>query len=480
MDHRQVDVAVVGAGTAGLNARREAAEQGASVVLIESGPYGTMCARVGCMPSKLLIAAADAAYEAAHTEPFGVSVPGPPIVDGRAVLERVRRERDRFVGFVVDDTEALPDEQRLRGRARFVGPTALQVDDHTRVEAGAVVLATGGEPFVPGELAQVRDRVITHEGIFELADLPESVAVVGGGVIGLELGQALHRLGVRTTLFVRSDRLGPLTDPELGAAARGAFGDELDLRLRTRLAAERSERGVRIRWRSEDGASGEDEFEWVLSAAGRRPALAGLHLEQAGLELGPDGVPLHDARTGQCGDAPIFLAGDVTAEHTLLHEASDEGRIVGHNAARFPDVRAHHRRAPLTIVFSDPQIAIAGSAFAELEPSEIAIGHVDYGDQGRARVMGKGRGLVRIYGERASGRLLGAEMLGPRVEHMAHLLAWAIQLGTTVDRALQLPFYHPVLEEGLRTALRRLGRELRLVPGPCAHELDCGPGVTAH
>ena len=480
MNTRQVDVAVVGAGTAGLNARREAVEQGASVVLIESGPYGTMCARVGCMPSKLLIAAADAAFEAAHTKPFGVGIPGTPVVDGRAVLERVRRERDRFVGFVVDDTEGLPDEQRLRGRARFVGPTSLQVDDHTRVEAGAVVLATGGEPFVPEELAPVRDRLVTNDELFELPNLPESVAVVGGGIIGLELGQALHRLGVRTTLFVRSDRLGPLTDPELCEAARGAFGDELDLRLRTSFTAEPSERGVRIRWRSEDGASGEDDFERVLAAAGRRPALADLELALAGVELGANGVPHYDERTGQVGNAPIFLAGDVTAERALLHEASDEGRIAGFNAARFPDVRAHHRRTPLSIVFSDPQLAIAGRAYAELEPAAIAIGHVDYGDQGRARVMGKGRGLVRIYGERASGRLLGAELFGPRVEHMAHLLAWAIQLGATVDRALQLPFYHPVLEEGIRTALRRLARELQLVPRPCAHELDCGPGVTAH
>jgi dihydrolipoamide dehydrogenase len=93
--------------------------------------------------------------------------------------------------------------------------------------------------------------------------------------------------------------------------------------------------------------------------------------------------------------------------------------------------------------------------------------------------MGKGQGLVRVYGDRASGRLLGAEMLGPRVEHTAHLLAWAVQLGTSVERALELPFYHPVIEEGIRTALRQLARELKLTRAPCAHELDCGPGVAA-
>ena len=129
-----VDIAILGAGTAGLNARREAEKAGRSWVLIESGPYGTTCARVGCMPSKLLIAAADAAHAARDAARFGVHAEGIR-VDGRAVMERVRAERDRFAGFVVESTEALPADQRLRGTARFVGPTTLQVDDHTRVEA---------------------------------------------------------------------------------------------------------------------------------------------------------------------------------------------------------------------------------------------------------------------------------------------------------------------------------------------------------
>jgi dihydrolipoamide dehydrogenase len=120
---------------------------------------------------------------------------------------------------------------------------------------------------------------------------------------------------------------------------------------------------------------------------------------------------------------------------------------------------------------------MVGARFADLDPDRIAVGAVDYGNQGRARIMGKGQGIVRVYGDRSSGRLLGAEMLGPRVEHTAHLLAWAIQLGATVDRILELPFYHPVVEEGIRSALRALGRELRLTPQPCAYELDCGPGV---
>ncbi len=470
-------MAVIGAGSAGLNARREAEEQGASVVLIESGPYGTMCARVGCMPSKLLISSADAAHDAARASEFGIELVGPARVDGRAVLERVRRERDRFAGFVVRDTEALPEEQRLKGRARFAAPGVLKVDGHTRVEARAVVVATGSTPFVPDSLAPVRERVIVNDDVFELRELPESVAVVGGGVIALELGQALHRLGVRTALFARSGRVGPLSDPLVMQSARDAFASELDLRLHARIEARPSPGGVRIRWRSEDGTSGDEEFERVLAASGRRPSLEGLALGKAGVKLGADGIPLCDPLTGQCGDAPVFLAGDVTGERSLLHEAADEGRIAGFNAAHFPDVRAHRRRARLAVVFTDPQIATVGTPFAELDPERVRIGSVDYADQGRARIMGQGYGLVRVYGDRSSGRLLGAEMVGPRVEHTAHLLAWSVQLDLTVDRMLELPFYHPVIEEGIRTALRQLGRELRLPPSACAHELDCVPGV---
>jgi dihydrolipoamide dehydrogenase len=135
MQTRQVDVAIIGAGSAGLNARREVVRRGGRPLLIESGPYGTTCARVGCMPSKLLIAAAEVAHEIGRAELFGLRIADGWRIDGRAVMARVRLERDRFAGFVVRQTESYPEAERLRGHARFVGPTTLQVDNHTRVEA---------------------------------------------------------------------------------------------------------------------------------------------------------------------------------------------------------------------------------------------------------------------------------------------------------------------------------------------------------
>ena len=467
METRQVDVAIIGAGTAGLNARRAAVKGGATVVMIEDGPYGTTCARVGCMPSKLLIAAADAAHEMRHAGRFGVH-PGDVTVDGPAVLARVRKERDRFAGFVVRDVEALDPEQKIRGRARFVEPTSLEVvpvdgGQILRIEAKAVVIATGSSSWAPPVLAGAADRLLHNDDVFELDSLPESMAVIGTGIIGLELGQALDRLGVRTSFFTIDDMIGPMTDPAVKASAQKIFGSELDLHQEVKITAvERTEQGIRIAWTDPAGESHAAEYQQLLAATGRRPNVSYMGLEHSGIDLDPKGLPLFDPSTMQCGDAPVFIAGDANNQRPLLHEASDEGRIAGANAARYPEVEERPRRFPLAVVFSDPQMAIVGASHAELAAAgtDFEAGEVDYGSQGRARVMGKNAGLVRVYGAHPSGTFVGAEMLGPRVEHTAHLLAWAGQQQQSVDQMLALPFYHPVVEEGIRSALRDLRAKL--------------------
>jgi dihydrolipoamide dehydrogenase len=479
MDKKKVDVAIIGAGTAGLNARKEVEAAGKSWVLIEGGPYGTTCARVGCMPSKLLIAAADSAHHVSTSDQFGIRVPEDSWeVDGKAVMERVRSERDRFAGFVVDATEEIPSEKRLRGWARFVDTTTLMVDDDTRVEAEAVVVATGSRPWIPPQLEAIREDVLTSDEVFELDDLPESLAVFGTGIIGLELGQAMARLGVRVTFFNPFEELGIFTDPRLIEKADQVFDDQLDIHLGVQgVEVERVDGQTHIAWSDTDGVAHDARFETVLAAAGRRPNLERLDLERAGLELGQKGIPVYDKYTMQCADSPVFLAGDVSGHRPLLHEASEEGRIAGSNAARFPSVESSLRKVPLSIAFTHPQMATVGKTFAELDTDETSVGEVSYDNQGRARVMGLNSGLVRLYGDRSNCRLVGAEMFGPRVEHTAHLLAWAVQRGATVPSLLRMPFYHPVIEEGIRTGLRDLARELR-VHGHCAPEdRGDGPGM---
>jgi dihydrolipoamide dehydrogenase len=476
------DVAVIGAGTAGMSAWRAARAHTPSVLLIERAHYGTTCARVGCMPSKLLIAAAEAAHTIEHAGVFGVHGGGLR-VDGEAVMARVRAERDRFVGFVVDAVEAWPPERRLMGHARFVGPQTLHVqtdDGVVRVQAGRVVIATGSRPAFPAAWrSALGDRLIVNDDVFEWRALPASVAVVGAGVIGLELAQALHRLGVRVRLYGRGSRIGPLTDPALQRVAAEVFRRSLPLHLDVHgLEVIREGDQVLVRTIDADGRCVEERFDFLLAATGRRANVDDIGLEFSGLACNADGVPMYDRRTGQAGDSPVFVAGDVGEDRPLLHEAADEGRIAGDNAGRWPDVRVRPRRAPLAVVFSEPQIALAGATHADLlaAGAPFASGQVSFDDQGRSRVMARNAGALRVYGSPQDGRFLGAEMIGPAAEHIGHLLAWSAQRADTVQQMLDSPFYHPVVEEGLRTALRMLQSALRMGPPPVERCLDCGPG----
>jgi len=462
MKRISVDVAVIGAGTAGLAAYRAAVAAGMRAVLIEAGPHGTTCARVGCMPSKLLIAAGEAAHGPQRWPEFGLRLEGSVAIDGKAVMARVKRERDRFVGFVLEGVDAIPEADRVIGRARFVDDRTLDVDRHTRIAFERAVIATGSSPSIPPVLRAAGDRLIVNDDVFDWDDLPRSVAVFGPGVIGLELGQALSRLGVEVVLFGRRGHVGPFSDPALQAYARRTFERELDLEANAEVRAVLRD-GDRVRVSYRDGA-GEDrtaDVDFVIAATGRTPNVRGLSLESTSLRLDARGVPLFDRNTMQCGDSAIFIAGDAGDDLAVLHEAADEGRIAGENAARYPDVRPAPRRTPLAIVFSDPQLAVAGTRFADLEPGTFVTGAVSFEDQGRSRVMLRNVGLLHVYADIATGRLVGAEMIGPDAEHLAHLLSWAMAVDLTVERTLAMPFYHPVVEEGLRTALRDAAAQLR-------------------
>ncbi|RZL32055.1 MAG: dihydrolipoyl dehydrogenase, partial [Rubrivivax sp.] len=297
------DVAIIGAGTAGMAAYRAARAHTDRVLLIESDRYGTTCARVGCMPSKLLIAAADAAQAVREAHRFGV-LAEPPRIDGRAVMARVRSERDRFVGFVQDTVHGWPESTRLLGRARFLDANTLEVDGQ-RVEARAVVVATGSRPRIPpGWRERLGDRLLINDDVFDWTDLPASIAVVGAGVIGLELAIALHRLGVRVRLFARSARVGPLTDPALQTLAQRLFADELPMTLNA-AAPEPVLDGGQV-------LMGGERFDALLCTAGRQPNLDGLGLEALALPRDPDGHALIDRHTGQWGGGPLFVAGDAT------------------------------------------------------------------------------------------------------------------------------------------------------------------------
>lgn len=487
MDIHDVDVAIIGSGSAGMAAYREVRKRCDRIALIEGGPFGTTCARVGCMPSKLLIAPAEARHRLKYLPDFGIESDAGR-VDGRAVMHRVRAERDRFVGFVQEAIDDFDPAHVIRGYAAFESPNILKLSPafngksppFERVRAKRIVIATGSRPNVPDGLKVAGNRLITSDDVFDWQDLPGSVAVFGAGVIGLELGQALHRLGVRVRLFGQNARIGGITDPAIRDYAAKIIGEEMPISLdANEVRIERPVDDVIVHFSESGKRQTSERFDYVLAATGRTPNLERLELGNSELVLDKHGKPTYDPQTAQLGKTHIFMAGDANNDRPILHEAVDEGRLAGQNAASCPEVLRHPRREPLGIVFCDPQIAYAGKRYGQLmdENIDFATGEVSFENQGRARVMLVNRGLLHVYGDRKSGALIGAEMIGPGNEHLAHLLAWSIQQRMTVAEVLAMPFYHPVIEEGLRTALRHLLAQLQMAAEPPANCIDCGPGA---
>ena len=469
-----VDVAIVGAGTAGMAAYRAARAHVDSVLLIEGGAFDTTCARVGCMPSKLLIVAAEARTKRTMRQPLGhvTSVR----VDGVAVMARVQRERDRFVNFVLETIDAIAPTDRLTAKVKFQDIHTLETQDGQLVHAKRIVIATGSRSVLPPVLTGLSAHLLTNENIFDLPTLPTSLAVFGPGVLGLELAQAMSRLGVQVKVFGVGGGIAGIQDPGIRDYANATFSHEfhLDASAQVKSVTETAT-GVKVNYRHRDGVWRTESFDYVLAATGRAPALAGLSLDHTGLQLDERGVPLFDRFTLQCGNSSIFIAGDASNDSPVLHEAADQGRIAGENAARFPDVLPGLRRAALAVVFTDPQVASVGlnlKQLAQRHKGRFAVGLVSFENQGRSRVMLRNQGLLKVYGELGSGLFLGAEMFGPSAEHMAHLLAWAVQQRMTVESMLDMPFYHPVIEEGLRTALRDLNHNLHLGPQVVQGPLD--------
>ena len=461
MRELEYDVAVIGAGTAGIAAYRAAAAAGARAVLIERGPGGTTCARVGCMPSKLLIAAGGAAHAARNTDLFGIRV-SDVSVDGRAVLGRLRAERDRFVGGVRDGLESLPEDVRIAGSARFADDRTLAVDDHTRIRFRAAVIATGSSPIVPEPLHGLGDRLLTTDTLFEIPDLPDSLAVLGAGAVGIEIAQAMARLGVAVTVIDAGANVAGLCEPDLARQAAEIFRAELDLHLGAEvLAAAPDGDGATLRWTDRDGHERITRASRVLAATGRSPNLERLGLESTGLRLDARGVPDFDPRSLVCAGAPILIAGDADAWRPVLHEARRQGTIAGTNAAALAAGRPTEAPAPwtsLAMVFTHPQAAAIGAPY-DPEAEGRVIGHLDFSDQGRARVEGRNRGGMRIWADRR-GRLLGGEMFGPSVEHLAHLLTYAVTDGLNAQDVQDRPLYHPTVEEGLGSVMSIIIRNL--------------------
>ncbi len=449
MDERQVDVAIIGSGSAGLYAMGKVRPSGKSVVLINGGEVGTTCARVGCMPSKAVIQVAEDFHRRGVFKRFGLEGDESLRLDVTEAMEYVQDLRDMFVERVVSNsTDKMPEGMFIDGFARFVEPGVLEIDNGQRIVADKVIIATGSRPIVPSAWEPFRDRIITTDEFFELEDLPESVAVVGLGVIGLEIGQSLNRLGCRVVGIDAKTEIGGLSDPAVAESAIDIIGKEFPMWLGEGAQISEGADG-KLKVTAGDNSI---EVDRVFASIGRTPNVDKLGLDVIGAPVNERGIPEYNPNTMQVGDLPVFLAGDVTGERPLLHEAGDEGRIAGQNAVS-DSITAYQRKTPLSITFCDPNIVQVGMRYADLDEATTAVGQVQMAPVGRALIMAKNKGIIRVYAEKATGKMLGAEMVCIKAENLGHLLAWSIQQGLTVGQLLQMPFYHPVIEEALQAAL---------------------------
>lgn len=442
---KEVDVAIIGAGSAGLFALSQVRKKIDSYVLIDGGELGTTCARVGCMPSKVLIQVAEDFHRRKMFEREGIEGAEALSLDIPEAMEHVQDLRDTFVDRTLGTTNQMDAEHLLVGYAKFISEDTLLVNGE-EIRAKKIIIATGSTPVIPVAWKSCAENILTTDEIFELEDLPASMAVVGLGSIGLEIGQALSRLGVAVTGIDQVESVAKLADSVVSNLAVDAIGKEFPLWLGAIANLEMHEDGIKV-------SSGDKSVvvEKVLASLGRRPNLAKLGLENLSIEIDDRGIPVYNPHTMQLGDSSIFIAGDVNADRALLHEAGHEGRVAGYNAVH--EVTAFKRKTFLGITFCDPNIATVGAQLDELNVADIAIGEIQFGPVGRALIMGKNRGVLRVYANKADGRLLGAAMACVKAENLAHLLAWSIQQGLSVQDLLKMPFYHPVIEEALQAAL---------------------------
>lgn len=447
-EKRKVKVAIIGGGTAGLYALGKVRRQTDDFVLINGGFFGTTCARVGCMPSKALIQVAEDFHRREHFTKEGIIGSETLNINIPNVLAHVRSLRDFFVGHTKGNTTDKLDEKHcIHGYARFVGAQTLRVNE-LEIEAEKIILATGSTPVIPEVWLPLRELILTTDELFEQTDLPQNIAVIGLGAIGLELGQALKRLGLNVVGFDQATSIGGIQDPHILEKSIELIGKEWPFYLGKPVSLERVGDQIQV-------SNGENTIivDKVIASLGRRPNLENLGLECLSIEKSTRGIPIFNPQTMQIGNLPIFIAGDVNADRTIMHEAADEGRIAAINC--FTDESmAFKRKTPLYITFTDPNIIQVGESFTDLNQNPaIVMAQTDFAHQTRSRVLGKPYGILRLYAEKETGKLRGAAMIGPKGEDLAHLLAWSIEQDLTIFDMLKMPFYHPVVEEGIQNAL---------------------------
>ena len=440
------DLCIIGAGSGGLSVAAGASQIGASTVLIEKGRMGGDCLNYGCVPSKALLAAGHAAEAVRRAPRFGIDA-GDPVVESRRVYGHVQDtiaaiapndSVERFEGLGVDVIQAT---------ARFTGPHEVVAGD-TTIRARRFVVATGSSPFVPPIPGLDTVPYLTNETLFErTGPLPDHLVIVGGGPIGIEMAQAHRHLGVHVTVLEMGSIL-PKDDPELVAVLRERLiVDGVDLREGAKVVAvEKTGSGVAVR--IEDG-NGEDRIEGshLLVAAGRRPNVDGLGLQEAGIAFSRTGIEV-DARL-RTANRRVFAIGDVAGGFQFTHMAGYHAGIVIRNALFRLPAKVDTRAVPW-VTYTAPELAQVGMTEAQAREryadSDLRILHWTYAENDRAQAEAETDGRVKVVTTR-KGKILGAGIVGPAAGESIQTWILAISKGIKVGAVASMIAPYPTFSE---------------------------------
>ena len=440
----KADIAVIGAGSGGLSVAAGAAQMGARTVLVEKGKMGGDCLNYGCVPSKALIAAAQAANAVRHSGRFGVNGHEPE-VDFAAVHDHVHGviaaiaphdSVERFEGLGVEV---------IQGAGRFTGPREIEVDGQ-RVRARRFVIATGSSAAVP-PIAGLDDvPYLTNETIFDLTDQPEHLIVIGGGPIGAELAQAHRRLGAEVTILEMARILGK-DDPEVTDIVRRRLADEGIAMLEgiSISSVARDGNGIAVSI-EQDGEERTVTGSHLLVAAGRRANVDGLNLEAAGIDYSPRGITV-DARL-RTTNKRVFAIGDVAGGHQFTHVAGYHAGIVIRNALFSLPAKANHDAVPW-VTYTDPEIAHVGLTEAlarEKHGHAIKVVRWSFAENDRAQAERETDGLVKVV-VGPKGKILGASIAGLHAGELLQPWVLAISQDLKIGAMANIIAPYPTLGE---------------------------------
>ena len=440
---------VIGAGPGGYTAAFLAADRGMKVTLIDMRENpGGVCLYEGCIPSKALLHVAKLLEETKHAGAWGLNYAAPEID-----LDKLRNFKESVIGKLTGGTGQLVKQRKieyLRGRAIFTGSNSLSVEmldgEKKEINFSNAILATGSEVVrIPG-LWMDSDRMIDSTGALALKDIPDSMLVIGGGIIGLEMANVYSALGTKVSVVEMMPQLIPGADKDLVSVLSRSFKDRLEeVMLKTQVQKiEMSGEGLIVHFSGKQ--EGQKTYDKVLMAVGRRPVTAGLGLENTKVKTDQKGFVEVDASL-RTTDASIFAIGDIVGNPMLAHKASAEAKVAidaiqGKKAAFEP-------AGIPSVVYTDPELAWVGLTenYAEEHGIDIEIQKFPWVASGRAVSMDRRDGLTKIIADPKTHRILGMGIVGPGAGEMIAEATLAVEMAATVDDLALTIHAHPTLSE---------------------------------